>query len=233
MKNESILSAKNISKSYFMAESLELKVLESVNLEIYKGEIVSVIGESGVGKSTLLHVLGTLDKPEQGELFLNDTEVFAMNGNEIDSFRNRTVGFIFQFHHLLPEFSALENVAMPGLIARIDSKEVYEKAEELLVEVGLKERMKHKPSELSGGEKQRVAFARALVNDPVIVLADEPTGNLDTVNSAVVREQMWELVRQKNKAFVVATHNRNIAKYSDRVLEIKNKAVLEIDKESV
>jgi len=216
-----------------MADSLELKVLDGVDLDIYKGEIVSVVGESGVGKSTLLHVLGTLDKPTKGELFLNETEVFAMKDDDIDSFRNRTVGFIFQFHHLLPEFTALENVAMPGLIARIDPKDVYEKAEEILVEVGLKERMAHRPSELSGGEKQRVAFARSLVNDPVIVLADEPTGNLDTVNSAVVREQMWDLVRRKNKAFVVATHNRNIAKFSDRVLEIKDKKVLEIDKESL
>jgi len=233
LKNECILSAKKISKSYFMADSLELKVLDGVDLDIYKGEIVSVVGESGVGKSTLLHVLGTLDKPTKGELFLNETEVFAMKDDDIDSFRNRTVGFIFQFHHLLPEFTALENVAMPGLIARIDPKDVYEKAEEILVEVGLKERMAHRPSELSGGEKQRVAFARSLVNDPVIVLADEPTGNLDTVNSAVVREQMWDLVRRKNKAFVVATHNRNIAKFSDRVLEIKDKKVLEIDKESL
>ena len=231
MEKKIILTAKQIHKSYFMAQNQELKVLENINLEINKGEIVSVIGESGVGKSTLLHVIGTLDRPTKGQLFLNNTEVFSMDDEEMDSFRNITVGFIFQFHHLLPEFTALENAAMPGLIARRNIKEVYSRAEELLFEIGLKDRMRHKPSELSGGEKQRVAFARALCNDPLIVLADEPTGNLDTVNSEVLRSQMWNLVRKKNKAFVVATHSKKIAGYSDRVVEIKDRGLREIDKD--
>jgi len=214
-----------------MSKSLELKVLENVSITVQNNEIIAVVGESGVGKSTLLHVLGTLDRPCSGDLFLNNTNVFSMPDEQIDRFRNRTVGFIFQFHHLLPEFSALENVAMPGLISGGRLSEVYERAEQLLVEVGLKERTGHKPTELSGGEKQRVAFARSLCNDPLIIMADEPTGNLDTYNSEVLLEQMWELVKKKNKTFIVATHNRGIAGYSDRILEIKNKQVFEKDKE--
>ena len=203
-----------------MGKSLELEVLKGIDLDIHEGEILAIIGPSGVGKSTLLHILGALDRPGFGRVTLETTDVFSMGDVQLASFRNRMVGFVFQFHHLLPEFTAVENVAMPGLISRQDVRKTYQKARELLEDVGFKDRMDHKPRELSGGEQQRVAFARSLVNDPVLVLADEPSGNLDLANSTTLHELMWELVREKNKTFVVVTHNRELASQADRIVEL-------------
>ncbi len=219
-KKTHILAAVNIHKSYAMGKSSELKVLKGIDMEIYQGEILAIIGPSGVGKSTLLHILGALDRPKTGSVRIGDTDVFNMGDQQLAGFRNKRVGFVFQFHHLLPEFTALENVAMPGLIARRNSKEVYQTARELLEEVGLEERMEHRPRELSGGEQQRVAFARSLVNDPVLVLADEPSGNLDLTNSTALHELIWNLVQKKKKTFVVVTHNRDLAAQADRIIEL-------------
>lgn len=215
-----ILEAKEIYKSYPMGKSLELKVLKGIDLHIYAGEILAVMGPSGVGKSTLLHILGTLDRPSRGEVKLNSMNVFTLSDHELSAFRNRTIGFIFQFHHLLPEFTALENVAIPGLIAKHDKKEVYQNAGQLLNEVGLKDRYHHKPRELSGGEQQRVAFARSLINSPLVVFADEPSGNLDMTNSQALNELIWSMVKEKNQSFVIVTHNRELALQADRFIEL-------------
>lgn len=203
-----------------MGQSITLNVLRGITLNVYRGEILAIVGHSGAGKSTLLHILGALDRPNCGEVFLENLNIFNMNNSKLAQFRNKQCGFIFQFHHLLPEFTALENVAMPGLIARNDSKQVFNNAEKLLKEVGLAERIKHKPSELSGGEQQRVAFARSLINDPILILADEPSGNLDFANSEALHKLMWQMVRKTNKTFVVVTHNRELAVQADRVVEL-------------
>ncbi|MFH1943980.1 MAG: ABC transporter ATP-binding protein [bacterium] len=203
-----------------MGRASEIEVLKGVDLEVYEGEIVAVVGPSGVGKSTLLHILGALDRPTSGNMTLDSTDVFRLENQKLASFRNRTVGFVFQFHHLLPEFTALENVAMPGLIAREKPEKVFHFSEILLREMGLENRMDHKPRELSGGEQQRVAFARALVNNPTVVLADEPSGNLDLSNSMALHELMWKMVREKNGTFVVVTHNKELASRADRIVEL-------------
>jgi len=203
-----------------MGKALELKVLKGIDLKIHKGEILAITGPSGVGKSTLLHILGALDKPTSGSVWLDSTDVFSMGDIPLAGFRNRMVGFVFQFHHLLPEFTAVENVAMPGLISRQSTRKIYQRARELLEEVGLRDRLDHKPRELSGGEQQRVAFARSLINDPVLVLADEPSGNLDLENSTTLHGLMWKLVREKKKTFVVVTHNRSLASQADRIIEL-------------
>lgn len=218
--SKTILRAENIHKSYPVGKSSELKVLKGIDLKIRKGEILAIVGPSGVGKSTLLHILGALDKPTMGKIVVDSIDVSSMNERRLASFRNKMVGFVFQFHHLLPEFTAIENVAMPGLISRKNPREVYQKAEELLEEVGLKDRMNHRPGELSGGEHQRIAFARALINNPVVVLADEPSGNLDMANSIALHELMWELVREKNTTFVIVTHNKELASQADRIIEL-------------
>ena len=219
-RQKSILSAVGIQKSYVMGKALELKVLKGIDLKIHKGEILAITGPSGVGKSTLLHILGALDKPTSGSVWLDSTDVFSMGDIPLAGFRNRMVGFVFQFHHLLPEFTAVENVAMPGLISRQSTRKIYQRARELLEEVGLRDRLDHKPRELSGGEQQRVAFARSLINDPVLVLADEPSGNLDLENSTTLHGLMWKLVREKKKTFVVVTHNRSLASQADRIIEL-------------
>ncbi|MFC1502431.1 ABC transporter ATP-binding protein [bacterium] len=203
-----------------MGKSSKLDVLKGIDLTIREGEILAIIGKSGVGKSTFLHILGALDRPTQGSVVLDETEFFSMKDADLAIFRNQRIGFVFQFHHLLPEFTAKENVAMPGLIARESPRTAYQRAEALLIEVGLKERMKHKPRELSGGELQRIAFARSLMNDPVLVLTDEPSGNLDQHNSDALHELMWELVRNKNKTFVVVTHNKDLAARADQTIEL-------------
>ena len=209
----------DLHKSYYDGLT-ELPVLKGVNLEVKKAEIVAIVGASGVGKSTLLHLLGGLDRPTEGTIFYEGEDIFTLNDQELDRFRNEEIGYVFQFHHLLPEFTALENVAMPGLIAREKSDVAYDQAKELLEYVGLGERLEHHPSELSGGERQRVAIARALVNQPKVMLADEPTGNLDQKTSEAVHDLLWTLNDQFNQTFIIVTHNQTLAQRADRVIQL-------------
>ena len=209
----------DLYKSYYDGLT-ELPVLKGVDLEVKKAEIVAIVGASGVGKSTLLHLLGGLDRPTEGTVFFEGEDIFALNDQELDRFRNEEIGFVFQFHHLLPEFTALENVAMPGLIARKKSDDAQDRAKELLDYVGLGERLEHRPSELSGGERQRVAIARALVNQPKVLLADEPTGNLDQKTSEAVHDLLWTLNDQFNQTFIIVTHNQTLAQRADRVIQL-------------
>jgi len=218
---DAVLEAKGVFRS-FQTGSVILDVLKGVDLEIYQGEIVALIGPSGSGKSTLLHILGVLDRPDKGSVNLDTVEVFSLNDKELAHLRNRTVGFVFQFHHLMPEFSALENVMMPKLIAGEGIKSIENKAMELLDEVGLKDRKDHKPGELSGGEQQRVAVARALINDPKIVIADEPSGNLDRNTAESLHNLILELNRSRNQTFVLATHNLELAQRANRIFRLKD-----------
>lgn len=218
--NKPILSAKQIHKSYIMGDRLKLDVLKGIDLDIHAGEILVIMGPSGVGKSTLLHILGGLDRPTKGHVYLENKNVFSASDESLARFRNQKIGFVFQFHHLLPEFTAVENVAMPALIGRQDIKDILPKARKILEDVGLSHRMEHKPGEMSGGEQQRVAFARALINDPVIVLADEPSGNLDLANSRALHQLMWTHLRHHQKTFVVVTHNLELAKRADRTIQL-------------
>ncbi len=218
---DAVLEAKGVFRS-FQTGSVILDVLKGVDLEIYQGEIVALIGPSGSGKSTLLHILGALDRPDKGSINLDSVEVFSLNDKELAHLRNRTVGFVFQFHHLLPEFSALENVMLPKLIAGEGIKSIENKAMELLDEVGLKDRKDHKPGELSGGEQQRVAVARALINDPKIVIADEPSGNLDRNTAESLHNLILELSRSRNQTFVLATHNLELAQRANRIFRLKD-----------
>ena len=220
-QNEVILEGIDIYKS-FQTGSEKLDVLRGVNLRIYRGEMVAVVGASGVGKSTLLHILGALDRPNKGKVSLNSTDIFSLDERELAHFRNRTIGFVFQFHHLLPEFTALENVIMPKLIAGEEMDEVKEKGEELLTEVGLMERKDHRPGELSGGEQQRVAVARALINDPHILVADEPSGNLDKDNKENLHQLLTQLNRKRNQSIVLATHNQELAQRAKRIYRLKD-----------
>src|SRR5687767_6092649 len=212
-----MLIGKNIHKSYGAVQ-----VLKGVDIELQKGEIISIVGSSGAGKSTLLHILGTLDKADQGEIYLNETPVNSLNGKKLAAFRNRHIGFVFQFHHLLPEFTALENVCIPGWLAGRKKKEVEEKAKELLILLSLSERLENKPNALSGGEQQRVAVARALINNPDIVFADEPTGNLDSANAKELHKLFFDLRKQFNQTFLIVTHNEELSVLSDRVLHMKD-----------
>lgn len=222
-----VLEAKGVFRS-FQTGSVILDVLKGVDLEIYQGEIVALIGPSGSGKSTLLHILGAIDRPNKGSVNLDCIEVFSLNDKELAHLRNRTVGFVFQFHHLMPEFSALENVMMPKLIAGEGIKNIENKAMELLNEVGLKDRRDHKPGELSGGEQQRVAVARALINDPKIVIADEPSGNLDRNTAESLHNLILELNRSRNQTFVLATHNLELAQRANRIFKLKDGQVEQI-----
>jgi len=210
-----MLKASNIHKKYGTVE-----VLRGVALEINRSEVVSIVGPSGSGKSTLLHILGTLDKADTGEVNMNDTLLTALSGNKLASFRNKHIGFVFQFHHLLPEFSALENACIPGWLAGRKKKEVMEEAEKLLNMLGLSNRLHNKPNQLSGGEQQRVAVARALINKPDIVMADEPTGNLDSANAKELHHLFFDLRKQFNQTFLIVTHNEELAQLSDRVLHM-------------
>lgn len=210
-----MLVANNIHKSYN-----GLEVLKGINLEVKEKEIVSIVGASGAGKSTLLHILGALDKPERGKVLLNNKAFVGMSANEIAGFRNKEIGFVFQFHNLLPEFTALENVCIPGYIGGSNRKEVESKAYETLKMLGLEKRASHKPSELSGGEQQRVAVARALINNPSVVFADEPSGNLDSKNADDLHELFFNLRDTMGQTFVIVTHNPTLAKMADRKLEI-------------
>ena len=212
-----MLSAKNIHKKYGSVE-----VLKGVDITITPGEIISIVGPSGSGKSTLLHILGTLDKPDLGEVFIHDTNVTNLQGNKLANFRNKHIGFVFQFHHLLPEFTALENVCIPGWLTNRSKNEVKERARELLNLLGLSHRIENKPNQLSGGEQQRVAVARALINQPDIVFADEPTGNLDTANAKELHQLFFDLRKKFNQTFLIVTHNEELAHLSDRTLTMKD-----------
>lgn len=220
-----ILKGADIHRSFSTGAGV-LHVLKGVDIGVRKGEILAVIGASGVGKSTLLHILGALDRPTKGRVSLNSTDVFCMSDRELAHFRNKTIGFVFQFHHLLPEFSALENVMMPKLIAGEHETSIRRKALELLSEVGLSDRADHKPPELSGGEQQRVAVARALINDPQVVIADEPSGNLDKATGEELHNLISALNRTKGQTFIVATHNQLLAQRADRIIAlVEGKAV--------
>jgi lipoprotein-releasing system ATP-binding protein len=212
-----MISGKDIHKSFG-----ELHVLKGVDLTIEKGEIVSIIGKSGAGKSTLLHILGTLDTPDRGEVYINGQKLNQLNTKQLAAFRNRNIGFVFQFHYLLPEFNALENVCIPAYIAGRKTSEAEPRAKELLHYLGLSERLKHKPTQLSGGEQQRVAIARALMNNPTVVFADEPTGNLDSASSQEIHELFFRLRRDFQQTFVLVTHNKELANMSDRILEMQD-----------
>jgi lipoprotein-releasing system ATP-binding protein len=212
-----MLSATDIHKRYGPVE-----VLKGVDIVINSGEIVSIVGPSGSGKSTLLHILGTLDKPDRGEVLLNNENISRLQGDKLAGFRNRHIGFVFQFHHLLPEFSALENVCIPGWLASKSKNEVKQRAEELLQILGLSQRLDNKPNQLSGGEQQRVAVARALINKPDIVFADEPTGNLDTANAKELHQLFFDLRKEFNQTFLIVTHNEELAQLSDRTLTMKD-----------
>ncbi|MEI6088124.1 MAG: ABC transporter ATP-binding protein [Bacteroidota bacterium] len=212
-----MLKAENITKNYG-----QLAVLKGVDISIQKAEIVSIVGSSGAGKSTLLHILGTLDKADSGNIFINNQQVNLLKGRELAAFRNKHIGFVFQFHHLLPEFSALENVSIPGWIAGRKKKEVEADAIALLKRLGLEDRMENKPQQLSGGEQQRVAVARALINQPLIVFADEPTGNLDSKNAKELHELFVSLRDDFKQTFLIVTHNEELAAMSDRRLYMKD-----------
>jgi lipoprotein-releasing system ATP-binding protein len=199
---------------------VELPVLRGIDIAVEVGEIVSIVGDSGVGKSTLLNLMGALDRPTGGTVLYEGQDIFKLTDRELARFRNQELGFVFQFHHLLPEFSAIENVMMPALITGKKKEEARETAAELLGRVGLTGRQQHKPSELSGGEQQRVAVARALVNDPKVVLADEPTGNLDRKTSEGIHDLLWELNERANQTFIIATHNESLAQRCDRIIEL-------------
>lgn len=217
-----MIKAQDIHKSYN-----GLKVLKGLDLEISKGEVVTIMGASGAGKSTLLHILGTLDGADKGSLHINGVDLNKLSDKQLARYRNEHIGFVFQFHHLLPEFTALENVCIPAYIQGADLKAAAKRAKELLDLLGLKERRNHKPSQLSGGELQRVAVARALINEPEIVLADEPSGNLDSANALELHKLFFDLKNQLQQTFVIVTHNEELANMADRKLEIRDGLILD------
>ncbi|MCU0344747.1 MAG: ABC transporter ATP-binding protein [Ignavibacterium sp.] len=217
-----ILSSENISKSYQSAKKVKLEVLKSISVEIEQNKISVIVGASGAGKSTLLHLLGGLDRPDSGKVFYEQKNIFDFNNDKLAKFRNGNMGFVFQFHHLLPEFTALENVSIPQMIKGVSLKSASENSLKLLEIVGLKDRAEHKPAELSGGEQQRVAVARALANDPKIIFADEPTGNLDSANSDSIHKLLFDLRDNFKKTFVIVTHNPELMKLADVIFEIKD-----------
>ena len=217
-----LLKAEHLFKSYKPNKNVELKVLKDVDIEIIENNISVIVGASGAGKSTLLHLLGTLDRPDSGKVFYKDKNVFELSNEWLANFRNKNIGFIFQFHHLLPEFTALENVAIPQMINGTSLSQASKKSKELLSAVELSDRVDHKPAELSGGEQQRVAVARAFANDPQIIFGDEPTGNLDSKNSELIHQLILELREKFNMTFVIVTHNSNLVKMADSVYEIKD-----------
>ena len=215
-----MIEVKNIHKSFGT-----LEVLKGVDLTVEKGEIVSIIGKSGAGKTTLLQIIGTLDKPDSGSVVIDGVDVFALKEKELADFRNRHIGFIFQFHQLLPEFNALENVMMPAMIARMSEKEAEQRAVQLLTELGMAERLTHKPNELSGGEKQRVAAARAMMMSPDVILADEPSGSLDESNKKELHKLLLQMREQYGQTIIIVTHDKELAEISDRVIEMRDGVV--------
>ncbi|MFZ3123474.1 MAG: ABC transporter ATP-binding protein [Thermodesulfovibrionales bacterium] len=214
-----MIEVKGLKKSFFLPAG-EVKVLNGIDLSISRGEMLAIVGVSGAGKSTLLHIMGTLDEPTSGNVLYESRDVFSLDDYSLAGFRNKSIGFVFQFHHLLPEFTAIENVLMPGLINMSGYKEIKERAEMLLGELGLSERKNHRPGELSGGEQQRVAVARALINEPKVVLADEPTGNLDTHTGEELFKLLLHLNEKKRITFVIVTHNESLSRQCHRVLEM-------------
>ncbi|HEC41971.1 MAG TPA: ABC transporter ATP-binding protein [Bacteroides sp.] len=211
----------NITKSFG-----DLQVLKGIDLEIKEGEIISIVGASGAGKTTLLQIIGTLMQKDQGKVWIGDTDIDSLREKQMAKFRNQKIGFVFQFHHLLPEFTAFENVCIPGFIAKRSRKEVEARANELLSFLGLEARLEHKPKELSGGEQQRVAVARALVNDPAVILADEPSGNLDSQNKTELHEMFFVLREKFNQTFVIVTHDKELAGMSDRMITMKDGQII-------
>lgn len=223
-----MLKAIDIHKNYG-----SLEVLKGVDLSIEKGEIVSIAGSSGAGKSTLLHILGTLDMADKGKISIDDVSVCELRGKKLAAFRNEHIGFVFQFHHLLPEFSAIENICIPAWIAGKNNKEVEKRAAELLELLNLKDRGEHKPGELSGGEQQRVAVARALINNPSVVMADEPTGNLDSANAKELHNLFIDLRNRFQQTFLIVTHNEELAQLSDRLLHMKDGKIINVQSGNV
>ena len=223
-----MIEIENINKSYG-----SLQVLRDVCVDIHQGEVVSIVGPSGAGKTTLLQIIGTLDRPDSGSIIFNGTDVLKLKGRELAHFRNRNIGFVFQFHQLLPEFTALENVAMPALLGGTRQSEAYKRAGELLQYMGLSERINHKPAQLSGGESQRVAVARALINNPSVILADEPSGSLDSQNKRELHDLFFRLRSEMNQTFVIVTHDEQLAQQADRVLHMRDGAIENFTKNSV
>jgi lipoprotein-releasing system ATP-binding protein len=217
-----MIHASNITKSFG-----SLQVLKGIDLDIQQGEVVSIVGPSGAGKTTLLQILGTLEKPDGGSVLINGVDVTKLKDREMSRFRNLHLGFVFQFHQLLPEFTAMENVMIPALIARQSKKEARQRAEELLTFLGLKQRLEHKPNELSGGEKQRVAVARALMNHPDVILADEPSGSLDSNNKAELHQLFFDLRDKFNQTFVIVTHDEELARLTDRTIHLKDGVIVD------
>ena len=221
MSNSIILHTENLIKTYQSTKN-KLEVLKSISMDITEKKISVIIGASGAGKSTLLHLLGGLDRPDSGKIFFNNENIFDHNDDKLANFRNKNVGFVFQFHHLLPEFTAIENVAIPQMISGKSFSAAVKRSKELIESVGLSNRANHKPAELSGGEQQRVAVARALANDPAIIFADEPTGNLDSANSEIINQIIVSLRDRLNKTFIIVTHNSELVKLADEVFEMKD-----------
>jgi len=219
---KSMINCQNITKSFG-----ELQVLKGIDLVVQRGEIVSIVGPSGAGKTTLLQIMGTLDKPNSGEIFYDGFDINKLKDKELASFRNKNIGFVFQFHQLLPEFTAMENVMIPALIGKIKQNEAIKKAKEILVFLGLQDRMEHKPAELSGGEKQRVAVARALVNRPSVIFADEPSGSLDSQNKDELHQLFFDLRKEFNQTFVIVTHDISLAELTDRIIPMRDGRIIE------
>jgi lipoprotein-releasing system ATP-binding protein len=224
-----ILTARDIKKTFVTGKS-QLNVLKSLNLEVNKGELLMLIGPSGAGKSTLLTILGGLSRPSEGKVLFNNTELYQMSDDKLAGLRNRKMGFVFQFHHLLPEFTAVENVMIPALMAGIKKEEAAEKAKKILITIGLGSRLTHRPNEMSGGEQQRVAIARALINEPDVVFADEPTGNLDRQNAEIIHKIILDFNKSFNQTFIIVTHNEHLTSYGNRVVSLEDGYIKDIKK---